>query len=433
MALGGGLFVTQNKVLPGSYINFISLTSASATLSERGYAAIPLELDWGVEDEVFTVDAGDFQTNSSKIFGYDYSDDHLKGLRDLFRNIQTGYFYRLNSDGTKAANNYATALYSGIRGNVLTIVIESNENSTPENQIYDVTTLFAGRKVDVQTVKTMSELKVNDYVTFNSTATLSLTAGTPLTGGTNGTVENAGYQSFLDQIESYSFNTVGCLSADPVIKALFAAFTQRMRDTVGLKFQCVLHRYAEADYEGVISVENNTDPELVYWVTGAAAGCAVNASNTNKVYDGEFAVDANYTQRQLEDGIKEGKLMLHKVGDKIRILEDLNTFVSFTADKSDDFAGNQTIRVLDQIGNDIAVLFNTKYLGQIPNDNAGRISLWNDIVKHHQELEKIRAIQDFSPDKLTVEQGDNKKSVVVQDCVTPTNAMSQLYMTVIVS
>ena len=46
MALGGGTFLTQNKVLPGAYINFISTAKASATLSERGYGAMALELDW---------------------------------------------------------------------------------------------------------------------------------------------------------------------------------------------------------------------------------------------------------------------------------------------------------------------------------------------------------------------------------------------------
>lgn len=29
MALGGGTFLTQNKVLPGAYINFISVATAS--------------------------------------------------------------------------------------------------------------------------------------------------------------------------------------------------------------------------------------------------------------------------------------------------------------------------------------------------------------------------------------------------------------------
>ena len=42
MALGGGTWLVQNKVLPGSYINFSSVAKASATLSDRGYAAAPL-------------------------------------------------------------------------------------------------------------------------------------------------------------------------------------------------------------------------------------------------------------------------------------------------------------------------------------------------------------------------------------------------------
>lgn len=44
------------------------------------------------------------------------------------------------------------------------------------------------------------------------------------------------------------------------------------------------------------------------------------------------------------------------------------------------------------LANDIAVLFNTKYLGVVPNDNAGRVSLWSDIVKHHEELQEIRTM-----------------------------------------
>ncbi len=90
MALGGGVFLTQNKVLPGTYINFISASRASATLSDRGYVAMALELDWGIDDEVFTVTPEDLQKDSLMIFGYDYTSDKLKGLRDLFKNITTG-------------------------------------------------------------------------------------------------------------------------------------------------------------------------------------------------------------------------------------------------------------------------------------------------------------------------------------------------------
>ena len=230
---------------------------------------------------------------------------------------------------------------------------------------------------------------------------------------------------------------MGCACTEETVKALFAAFTKRMREENGVKFQTVLFRYTKADHEGVISVENGLaaakdDASLVYWTAGAEAACEVNRSLTNVTYDGELDVDAEYTQTQLEEAIKSGKLIFHKVNDEIRLLTDINTFVSVTDEKSADFSSNQTVRVLDQIGNDIAALFNRKYLGKVPNDEAGRISLWNDIVKHHEQLQSIRAIEGFSSSNVTVEIGDTKKSVLVTDYVTPVNAMEQLYMTVIV-
>lgn len=83
MALGGGNWLTQNKVLPGSYINFSSVAKASATLSDRGYAAAPFVLSWGPEGEVFPVTSGEFQKNSKAIFGYGFSEvqSFLRKLR----------------------------------------------------------------------------------------------------------------------------------------------------------------------------------------------------------------------------------------------------------------------------------------------------------------------------------------------------------------
>ena len=149
MALGGGTFVTQNKELPGAYINFISAASASATLSERGIATMPLDLDWGIDGEVFEVTNGDFQKNSLKIFGYDYTHDKLKGLRDLFLNTKTLYAYKLTSGGTKAANTYAEALYCGVRGNDLKITIQANAD---DDTLFDVKTVLDTAVVDEQTV-----------------------------------------------------------------------------------------------------------------------------------------------------------------------------------------------------------------------------------------------------------------------------------------
>ena len=183
MALGGGTFVTQNKILPGAYINFVSLASASATLSDRGTVTMPLMLDWGNESGVFEVTNGDFQKSTMKLFGYAYTDDKMKGLRDLFKKAKTLYAYRLNGGGKKASNTFATAKYSGTRGNDLKIVIQKNADN---DSLFDVSTYMGLSKVDAQTVDKASALIDNDYVSFKKDATLAVTASTPLTGGENG-------------------------------------------------------------------------------------------------------------------------------------------------------------------------------------------------------------------------------------------------------
>ena len=86
MALGGGVWLSQNKVLPGAYINFVSASRASATLSDRGYAALPLALNWGPENEVITLDGGDIQKSSFALLGYAYTNPELQSLREIFGN-----------------------------------------------------------------------------------------------------------------------------------------------------------------------------------------------------------------------------------------------------------------------------------------------------------------------------------------------------------
>lgn len=436
MALGGGTFLTQNKVLPGAYINFISVATASANMSDRGYAAMGLELDWGQEGKIFEVTNGDFQKNSMKIFGHSYADDAMKGLRDLFKNVTTLFAYRLNGGGAKAANTFATALYSGTRGNDIKIAVQANVD---DNSKFDVQTWLDGVLMDTQTVAKAAELVANDYVAFKTDASLTVTAATALTGGTNGTSNAAAHQAFLDKVESYpAINAIGYVGTETAVKSLYAAFAKRMRDEVGVKFQAVIYQQA-ADYEGVINVKNKVIDEgadeasMIYWTLGVAAGTAVNASATNKIYDGEFTVDVDYTQAQLESAIKAGEFTFHQVGSDVRVLTDINSLVTTTANKGDVFKDNQTIRVCDQIATDIANLFVTKYLGVVPNDASGRTSLWADIVKHHEDLQNIRAIENFTDEDVTVAQGDTKKSVVVTDNITVVNTMEKLYMTVYVA
>lgn len=440
MAYGGGTFIAQNKILPGTYINFVSTKTSSSALSDRGVAAIGITPGWGPSGDIFEVTNGDFQKNCFKIFGSDYTAADLKGLRDLFLGARKAYLYRLDGGGVKASCTYATAKYAGTKGNSLKIVITVNADDSDK---FDVETVYGDVSVDKQVgVAAASDLADNDWVDFIKTATLAATAGTALTGGTDVTVTGTQHQAFLDKLEAYNFNALGCNSNDSSTKALYGSYVKRLRDELGKKFQVVAQGYA-GDYEGTVNVKNvvtdtgATGHELVYWATGVIAGTPVNASATAKVYDGEYTVNAAYTQTQLESAITSGEFVLHKVPEDgketIRVLKDINSLTTTSDTKGDVFKSNQTIRVIDQIANDTATIFNGSYIGKVPNDASGRESLRGDIITLHENLLELRAIEDFKEGDITIAKGDDAVSVVVSESITVVNAMEKLYMTVVVA
>jgi len=342
--LGGGVFVTQNKILPGSYINFVNANRATAALGERGIVAIALPLNKAA-GTVIEITRPEFVTDSMNILGKAYDSADVIALREIFCNANKVY-------------------------------------------IYD-------------------------------------------TG--DGAVETS---RIIDALEPYDFNVICAYDAENVAQYITAV--KSWRDDMGKKCQVVVHGQEKPNHEGVINVVSTVSDEgaptyaLTAWVAGAEAGCEINESCTNKLYDGEYTIVCNKTQSQLETCIKNGEIAFHLVYGDVRMLEDITSLTETTEDKGEDFKSNQTIRVIDQIANDIAKLFNTQYLGKVPNDASGRVSLWGAIVKHHRELEELRAIENFDSSLLTVEQGKTKKSVVVNDVVTVVNAMAQLYMTVVV-
>jgi len=426
--LGGGYFVSQNKKLPGSYINFVSLKNATATLGDRGVVALPLELDWGPE-AVQKVTLDDLVDGCLKIFGYSYDDAALIDIREVFRHAVKLITYRLNGGGVKASNTFGAAKYAGTRGNKISIAIAVNADDGTK---WDVTTYLDGEKVDEQIgVANAAALVDNDFVDFDGTATLAATTGTFMTGGTNSAVTGTQHSAALSAFEQETFNVLGCPSDNGSIQALYTAYTIRMVENVGKKFQLVIYNNA-ADHEHIIN--EATALSLVPWTCGAEAGCAVNKSLTNTKYDGEKTISVAYTQQQLEDAVDAGKLVFHLVDNEHRILTDINSLVTTTSEKSDDFKLNQVVRVMDQIGNDIAANFNAYYLGKEPNDVQGRTAFWNTLRKYFEELLKLRAIEDFDAVRdIAVSKGDAKTAVVVDTQITVVGCMEKLYMTVYVA
>lgn len=363
--LGGGIFVTQDKTLPGSYVNIVNGSSATSTVSERGVVAIALPLD-KAPGTVIEITKSDFIVKGKDIIGETAFNNNycVVPLREIFCHANKVYVYDLGK----------------------TVKGEDGSVITPGKTATDAVTAFDAYEFNVLCA----------YV-----------------GAETGTANSI--KVYVDAVKNW-------------------------RDNIGKKCQVVVYN-TPSDHEGVINVVSTiSDTEtvtkapyaLVAWVAGAEAGCKVNESCTNMLYDGELTIVINKTQTELETCINSGQIAFHLVYGEIRMLEDVNSLTTTTTAKGEDFKYNQTIRVVDQIANDIAKLFNTKYLGRIPNNESGRVSLWGDIVSHHRKLEAINAIERFDATQLTVTQGATKKSVVVNDVITVVNSMAQLYMTVVI-
>ena len=429
MSLGGGTFLVTNKVLPGAYINFVNKARALGSLGERGIVALPLELSWGSENDVITVELGEFQKDALRILGYGFTSPEMQPLREVFKYAKAVKLFRLNAGGDKASTTIgemtATAKHTGERGNDLKIVVQVNID---DESFFDVITYLETSKVDTQTVKMVQELQANDFVTFDGEGELETTAGVPLTGGTSGSVNGERYSTFLDKVEAEDFSVLAYAGEELVIKSLFEAFTKRLRDDEGVKVTTVLFDHPQADYEGVISVKNNR--ELVYWVAGATAGAVVNESLTNRIYNGEYEVSTKFKKSEFEKAIRNGEFAFYQDGDVVRVLTDINTFTNYTPTKTDDFSSNRVIRVLDQIANDVARIFSDYYLGKVTNDAIGRTMFKNELVNDHSQLQQIQAIEGFSSEDIEIFQGTGKRDVIVNEYVKPTDAMEKLYMQV---
>lgn len=437
MALGGGTFTAMNKTLPGAYINFVS-TGSNVTLGERGTAVLAIPLSWGAEGKFITIESGEFTARSRELLGYDANAAEILAVRECMKRAKTLLLWRADNDGAKASASVGgltvTAKYAGTRGNDISVGVFADTNGG-----FEVITYLDGDIADKQTAAAASELSANSFVTFGGD-TISAAAATKLTGGTNGTATGASYTEFLAAAEKETFSCIGYTGTDTDIKNTFAAFTKRLRDEDGKKIVCVLAD-CPADYEGVISVKNGvildsgvTVPKetAVAWVLGASASAEINESLTNTAYDNAVDVDIKYSKGEYEKALKAGEFVFYSDGGKARVLSDINTLVTYTPAKNSDFNGNRFIRTIDGWANDIAALFSKSYLGSVTNSDTGRALFKADIVKLGAQYEELDAISDFTPDDITVEQGNGKRDVVVNAALLPNDSMEKLYMKVTV-
>jgi len=434
--MGGGNWVTQNKVRPGVYINFKSQDIGSL-LGNRGIVAMPLDLNWGAEQTVIEITK---DTDTLPLFGHILA--NIVGLREALKRATKVLAYRLNANtGVKAnvttGNLVATAKYSGTRGNDLDIVIISEGAGAFTVETYLGTTL-----VDSQSgAETVADLVNNNYVTFSGSGVLVATAGVSLASGTNASVVAGDHSNFRTAIEPYQWNVLALQGVtDSAIKSAYKLFIADLRDNQGFKVQMVVENYSAADYEGVISVKNGviladgttlTAKDCVAWVAGATAKAGTNESLTYDAYDDAIDVDTRYTNAQIISALESGEFLFVGKDNKARVEYDINTLVTFTVDKNDSFRKNRVIRALDGFANDSLKTAESYVIGKVNNNDDGRNVYKTMLIKYIDEKVANGTFTDFDASTdLEILAGTSIDSILVNASLKPSDSMDKIFMTV---
>lgn len=442
--MAGGTWNLQNKIRPGVYIRFQSAGGQRLNAGERGVVALCEPMSWGPVAQVQRVEAG---ANTVPCCGYDITQPQARFLNEIFKGTnrtpapKTVLLYRPSASGSAQAaaaigDMTVTARYPGLRGNDIAVTVTESADQTG---VFTVATIVDGEIKDSQAASEISELRANDWVVFSGEGTLTATTGTKLSEGADGTVQAAAYSAFLEVIEPYTFDILVYDGNESAVKEAMVRFVRRIAEENGRYSQLVAAELAHPDSRYAINVTSGvvladgtelTPQQTTWWVGGAQAGAKYNESLTYAKYPGAVAATPVLTNSQIEDGLRKGNLMVTAEEGSVRIEQDINTLVTYTADIGNAFRKNRVMRLCNTVANDIYRQFSEHFIGIVNNNEAGRSLFKNAIVGYLLDVQSSQGIQNFSADDVEILPGEELDSVMVHLQMQPVDSAEKIYLAI---
>lgn len=433
--MAGGTWQTQNKVLPGAYINVKGVDAREVRAPGIGTVAIPLQLTYG--EEMGFTKVTQF-SNFLALFGKRLAD--IPELSLVLQNATEALVTNVRTGGIKASGKISnvtfTAKWPGVDGNKIAIAITNETYSTR------VITLFDGRTVDTQVLTNgLAGLQGNAFVDVDTSEATDLedTAATNLTGGATGSSTTQDYVTYLEEVRKYEFYVLADTTSDVLVREMFEHFTIEER-TRGNYIVCVTSTDAEnkTNHEAISRVLNGftlatgatiTKEQAVAFIAGAMAGVSLGRTLTYRPVQNATSTTVTNTEEQTQ-AITTGSLLFINNHSRVVLLNDINTLTNFTEDRPNYFAKNSVIRTIDYLQKAIKYNFETRFIGIVQNNEDGRGLLKQDIIGVLAELLEAQAIEPFREEDVIVQKGMNKESVVVYLGITVTDAIEKLYLTI---
>lgn len=188
-------------------------------------------------------------------------------------------------------------------------------------------------------------------------------------------VEDTNYMPALAVLKTMKWNylTIPGIAAEGV--PAIASFIKESRDQDHKTFKAVLPN-SKSDHEGIINFTTDkidsilsktqfTAAEYCARITGLLAGLSLARSSTYYVLNDITAAE---TPDDPDKRIDAGELILVFDGEKFKIGRGVNSLVSFTTDKGQEFSKIKIMEGVDLYQDDIRDTFEDSYVGKVRND-----------------------------------------------------------------
>lgn len=451
--MAGGIWTSENKVLPGVYINVKSQPSTVANIGDRGVVAIPKALSWGAPGAVIEITPGE---DTTALIGYPVTDSHARFLLEMMKGTDVSacpkkiYIYRYagGASGAKAAASGSEtadsdtltytieAKYPGVRGNDLSVVGVLD----PDTGGMTVSTYLDGYLVGSAVIEEAGTIN-NEWCDITISGSLVDFTAT-LEGGVDPVPTVNDDAAAITALETYTWDILCYDGTTPLTIAAYVAFVKRMNESIGRKCQLVIGNTPGENSPYVISVRNGallsdgtalTAEQATWWVAGAEAGANYNQSLTYAQYPGAVAANPKLTDDETAAAIEAGQIAIIDEFGSVKICSDINSKTTVTTDEGAEFKKNRVIRVLMTFCNDVYKHFATYFIGKVDNNDSGRSLLRAWIIGYLNEMQANNGVQNFTAEDVEVLPGAEIDAVVINVALQPVDSVEKIYMTVTVS
>lgn len=205
---------------------------------------------------------------------------------------------------------------------------------------------------------------------------------------------SANYNAALSELETRKFDYLAIPGIGGSDAQAVATWVKTLRDEKDIKVKAVLPETG-ADHEGVINFSTNdveigatkyTASQFTARIAGLLAGTPLTISATFWPLP-EVTNIPRLTKAQYDEAIGAGKFVLYHDGEKVKVARAVNSLVSTTADKGEDFKKIKIVDIMDLRHDDIKKTVEDSYIGKYPNSYDNKLLLITAVKGYDEGLE----------------------------------------------